>query len=105
VLQASRSLGSSTDHSVGRDFVPRALRAHGDPSVSILTALLGVQPDVPGGSISLAPLAAPTQLRRVAGLRVGGQRIAMDIDPDGNCRLTGAPSGVRAVGPLPSGAT
>ena len=68
-------------------------------SVSILTALLGVQPDVPGGSISLAPLAAPTQLSRVTGLRVGGQRIAVDIDPEGSCRLTGAPSGVRVVGP------
>ena len=52
-------------------------------SIGILAALLGIQPDVPGGSVRLSPLATPTGLRSVDGLVVGGSLIVVQIDQGG----------------------
>jgi glycogen debranching enzyme len=51
--------------------------------VSILTALLGIQPDVPGGTLRIAPV-RPFPWRRfeIRGLRVGGGTLSLRIDGD-----------------------
>jgi glycogen debranching enzyme len=67
-------------------------------SVAIMTALLGVRPDVPAGALALAPTTAGPGLRRVSGLRVGEAGVTIHLSRDGQARVAGCPPGLRVVG-------
>jgi glycogen debranching enzyme len=66
-------------------------------SIVVLTALLGIQADVPGGRVILAPLATPTGLKRVDGLCVGGEPVSIEIGANGEAKMTGGPLGMKVV--------
>jgi glycogen debranching enzyme len=65
-------------------------------SIGILVALLGIRPDVPAGTVALAPIAAAAGLRNVNGLRIGDADVAVCIN--GEKRLAGGPAALRVVG-------
>ena len=65
--------------------------------IVVLTALLGIQPDVPAGTVRVGPPAIPTALRCVEGLRVGGSGTCVHIDADGVARVAGLPPGLRVL--------
>ena len=65
--------------------------------ILVLTALLGIQPDVPAGTVRVGPPGVPTALRCVEGLRVGGSGTSVHIDADGVVRVTGLPPGLRVL--------
>jgi glycogen debranching enzyme len=67
-------------------------------SVAMVAALLGIRPDVPGGTVALAPLGSATGLRSVNGLKLGTVPVAINVGPDGRNQLTGGPPGLRIVG-------
>jgi glycogen debranching enzyme len=67
-------------------------------SIAVLAALLGIRPDVPGGTVALSPVATGTVLQRVSGLRIGGAEVGVDFGRDGDYRLTGAPPAMQVVG-------
>ncbi len=67
-------------------------------SIAVLAALLGIRPDVPGGTVALSPVATGMVPRRVSGLRIGGAEVGVYIGRDGDNRLTGAPTAMRVVG-------
>ncbi len=67
-------------------------------SVAIVTALLGIRPDVPGGTVGLAPLESGMGLRSVNGLRIGATPVAINVSADGKNQLAGGPPGLRTVG-------
>lgn len=58
-------------------------------SVAILTALLGLRPDVPGGRLDVAPLSSPTGITRVEGLVVAGSPVSVQVDGDDGTRVDG----------------
>jgi glycogen debranching enzyme len=64
-------------------------------SVAITAALLGFRPDVPGGSVVLAPLGAG--LHSVSQLRVGESSVSVQVGKTGEPRLAGGPPGLRLV--------
>jgi glycogen debranching enzyme len=66
-------------------------------SIAILAALLGVRPDVPGGTVELSPVVADPFLTSAAGLRVGGSEVAVRLSRDGEIRFIGGPKGLRLV--------
>jgi glycogen debranching enzyme len=67
-------------------------------SVSVLTALLRLQPDVPRRRLQLAPMALGTSsLRRVSGLRLGDSELSIEIGPCGKVALTGLPGSFEVV--------
>jgi len=66
-------------------------------SVVILTALLGMRPDMPHRTVHLAPIATPVGLHRVVGLRLGGAPVSVEVGPDGHGTLTAAPPGLRVT--------
>jgi glycogen debranching enzyme len=66
-------------------------------SVAVAVALLGIQPDVPAGTVALAPVTTSTAPRSVSGLRVGDAAVAVHVSPDGEKWLTGAPPGLRVL--------
>ena len=66
-------------------------------SIAVLTALLGIQADVPGGRVILAPPATPTGLERVDGLCVGGAPVSIEIGANGEARMTGGPVGIKVA--------
>ncbi|WP_253761710.1 amylo-alpha-1,6-glucosidase [Hamadaea flava] len=62
-------------------------------AVAIVHAASGLRPDVPGGQITLRPLAgAPLGGFTVRGLRVAGRRVSVTVGRDGSASLTGTPS-------------
>ena len=65
--------------------------------IFVLAALLGIQPDVPAGTVRLRPLSVPTGLRSVEGLRIGGCSTSAHINADGAARLTGGLPSLRVV--------
>ena len=66
-------------------------------SIAILAALLGLRPDVPGGTVEVSPVAAGPFLTGVTGLRVGGSEVAVDRSRDGEIRFRGGPKDLRVV--------
>lgn len=46
-------------------------------SVAVLTALTGIRPDVPSGTVQVAPLS--TRLGRVGGFRIGGRPVTLEF--------------------------
>lgn len=48
--------------------------------IHVLTALAGIRPDAPAGTVALAPLAgAPLGALRLSGLRVAGEPFAVRV--------------------------
>lgn len=66
-------------------------------AVAVAAALLGIQPDVPAGTVALAPVTTGAAPRSVSGLRVGDAPVAVHVGPDGENWLTGAPPGLRVL--------
>ncbi|SCL32387.1 Glycogen debranching enzyme (alpha-1,6-glucosidase) [Micromonospora nigra] len=67
-------------------------------AVLLLQAATGLYPDVPSGTVRLAPLAGP-DLGAVSaqGLRVAGSPVTVTVDSAGAATLTGLPGGLRLV--------
>ena len=77
-------------------------------SIGVLVALLGIRPDVPAGTVALAPMVAAaglrdvtggrnvTGLRNVNGLRIEDAPVAVCVD--GEKRLAGGPPALRVAG-------
>jgi hypothetical protein len=63
-----------------------------------LAALLGIRPDVPGGTVALSPLESAIGLRSVNGLRIGSVPTAITVGGDGKNELAGGLPGLRVVG-------
>jgi glycogen debranching enzyme len=67
-------------------------------AVVVLTAVLGLTVDVPGGVIRLAPPSpSPVGAVSVRGLVVAGGRLDVDLDRDGRVTHAAAPAGLRVV--------
>jgi glycogen debranching enzyme len=65
-------------------------------AVLITQAVLGLEPDVPGGRVRLDPLAgAPFGPLDVRGLEVAGEPIDVHVDRTGAATITGLPAGLR----------
>ncbi|HET7386086.1 MAG TPA: glycogen debranching N-terminal domain-containing protein [Nocardioidaceae bacterium] len=65
-------------------------------SVALLTAALGLEPDVPAGEIRVRALQPwPFGTLRVEGIRVAGERLDLTVDEAGNVSVDCAPSGLR----------
>ncbi|WBB70358.1 glycogen debranching N-terminal domain-containing protein [Micromonospora sp. WMMD812] len=99
------------DRSVGRPVPypaacrPQAWAAAG--AVLLLQAATGLYPDVPGGTVRLAPLAGP-ELGALAvdRLTVAGAPVAVTVDRAGHPTVTGLPAGLTVtVDPAPTRAT
>ena len=59
-------------------------------SVAVLTAVLGLRPDVPAGRLEVAPLRpAPLGAVRVEGLRIGADDVAVAVSASGEVEVTG----------------
>ena len=66
------------------DSDPEAARASLAAAVSLMTTALGLRPDVPAGTLRVAPLApSPFGAINVTGLRLAGQDLAVQIDASG----------------------
>jgi glycogen debranching enzyme len=64
-------------------------------AVAVLGALVGLDPDVPGGRIRLAPMRpSPVGALRIAGLAVGAGRLGIEVDRDGGIVDVTAPAGL-----------
>lgn len=61
-------------------------------SPALVTALLGLDPDVPGGRLTLAPL--PGFAARIEGVRVGPATLSFDLREDGTAEVEGLPPGL-----------
>jgi glycogen debranching enzyme len=73
---------------------PQAWAAAVGPA--LVTALLGLRPDVPGGRVALAPIApSPVGAYRVRGLRLGTGTLDVDVDADGRPTVLSTPPGLR----------
>lgn len=65
-------------------------------AVVLLQAVLGLTPDVPHGTVRLDPARpSPVGAMRVAGLRLGGGELAIELDAHGELRTATLPPGVR----------
>jgi hypothetical protein len=63
--------------------------------VALLSALLGLRPDVPAGTLAVEPLRpSPVGELRVRGLRVAGGELAVALDHDGRLTEVEAPAGL-----------
>jgi glycogen debranching enzyme len=70
--------------------------------VAILRAALGLEPDVPGGTLLLRPMAgAPLGGIAARGLRLGERPVDVTLDRDGRVDVAGLPAGTRLVVPAP----
>ncbi|MER7456078.1 glycogen debranching N-terminal domain-containing protein [Micromonospora sp. NPDC126480] len=68
-------------------------------AVLLLQAATGLYPDVPAGTVRLAPLAGPDLGGvSVAGLHVAGAPVTVTVDRTGAASLTGLPAGLRLTG-------
>lgn len=73
---------------------PAALAAAG--SVHLLTALAGVRPDAPGGSVALRPLScAPVGAVRLSGIRIAEAPFAVRVGRRGTAMVEEAAPGLR----------
>ena len=69
-------------------------------SVAVLTAVVGLRPDVPGGRLGLAPLAGtPLGPLRVRGLRVAGRALDVEVRADGTASASGPGAAGLRTGP------
>jgi glycogen debranching enzyme len=69
-------------------------------SVAILTAALGLEPDVPAGELRLRPMAgAPLGAITARGLRIAGRPVDVTLDGTGRVGIDGLPDSVRVVAP------
>ncbi len=66
-------------------------------SPALVTALLGLDVDVPAGRLTVAPLPGLGELS-ARNIRVGTARISVDVDADGRVSVTGTPEGLGVVG-------
>ncbi|HEY3436057.1 MAG TPA: amylo-alpha-1,6-glucosidase, partial [Actinotalea sp.] len=67
-------------------------------AVSLLTAVLGLRADVPGGRVTLAPMSpSPVGSLSVRGLRVAGEPLDVDIDAVGGVRHVAAAGHLRTT--------
>jgi glycogen debranching enzyme len=63
-------------------------------AVLIVQAVLGLEPDVPAGTVRLRPPAgAPLGAIEVRGLRIGGESVDVAVDPAGRATITGPATG------------
>ncbi|MDT5042855.1 MAG: hypothetical protein QOE51_3840 [Actinoplanes sp.] len=60
-------------------------------AIAILSAQLGIYPDVPNGLVALRPIARPLA---VQGLRIAGHDIDISVAADGTASLSGLPPGL-----------
>jgi glycogen debranching enzyme len=75
---------------------PQAWAAAVGPA--IVTALLGLQVDVPAGRLVLDPIApSPVGAFRVRGLRIGDGELAVDVDGDGRASVRAVPARLSPV--------
>jgi hypothetical protein len=66
--------------------------------VALVRVLLGVEPDLPNGRLTLRPMApSPVGAFDVTGLRVGGGSLAVRVAADGTVAVRDAPAGVEVV--------
>lgn len=72
---------------------PQAWTAAG--SVAVLSALIGLRPDVPGGDVAINPIDSALGLWRVQGLAVGGQELTIELEGNGKAKVDGVPAGLR----------
>ncbi|MFI1161836.1 glycogen debranching N-terminal domain-containing protein [Streptomyces sioyaensis] len=64
--------------------------------VSLLTSLLGLQPDLPAGRVRLRPLAAsPVGALEVSGIRLGSSSVTVSVDGCGHGEIAGLPQETR----------
>ncbi len=62
-------------------------------------ALLGLEPDVPAGTVRLNPIApSPVGAYEVRGIRIAGDELAVRVAADGTPTVLYAPAGLRVVG-------
>jgi glycogen debranching enzyme len=61
-------------------------------SPALVTVLLGLDPDVPAGRLTLAPL--PGFAARIEGVRVGPATLSFELDGDGGATVEGLPPGL-----------
>lgn len=60
--------------------------------VSLLSSLLGLEPDLPTGRVTLRPLAeSPVGSVEVSGIRLGADAVTVKVDGRGNGSIVGAP--------------
>lgn len=75
---------------------PQAWSAAAGPA--LLTALLGLDPDIPAGRIALRPLApSPVGAYRVSGLTIAGAELDVSVTADGSVTVHSAPPGVEVL--------
>jgi glycogen debranching enzyme len=66
--------------------------------VTLLHAAVGLRPDVPAGTVAVAPLAgAPLGAVSVAGLRVAGEPVTVSVDATGAATVSGLPASLVAA--------
>jgi len=64
-------------------------------SVAVLSASLGLTPNVPEGSLRVRPPSpSPVGALEVSGLRIAGRPLAVSVGPDGTVRAVEAPDGI-----------
>ena len=67
-------------------------------AVTVLTAALGIEPDVPGGTVRISPpRPSPVGALRVSGLRLAGQRLDVSVTADGTVVAARAQAPVEVV--------
>ncbi|MEV0718310.1 glycogen debranching N-terminal domain-containing protein [Asanoa sp. NPDC050611] len=68
--------------------------------VTVLHAALGLRPDVPAGTVALAPLQdAPLGAVAARGLRIGAASVDVTVGTDGSATVTGLPDNLRLAIP------
>jgi glycogen debranching enzyme len=73
---------------------PQAWAAAAGPA--LVTALLGLSADVPGGTVTLRPMVpSPVGALTVRGLQIGGGTLDVSVDRDGRVTVYRAPPGLR----------
>ena len=58
--------------------------------VSVVVSLLGLDPDLPGGTLGVAPALPPEWGSIELVITLGGSRIGLDVDTGGRCAVSGA---------------
>jgi hypothetical protein len=67
-------------------------------AVAVLSAALGLDADVPGGTLRVSPAApSPVGAVRVEGLRLAGRPLAVEVDGRGEVRAADTDADVRVV--------
>lgn len=67
--------------------------------ISLLSSLLGLNPDLPAGQVTLRPLTtSPIGSLTVSGIRLGTASVTVQVDGQGHGTITGAPDGLSIEG-------